>query len=642
MARGKNPIAVKTWILAAWGLMLANAAFAAEGAPANTATWQAIAATPTEPVMLLLDKPDLSDAARAAFDQAFIRCREALSADPASLSVRVNLSGLYLFRDDIHPEETGNFEKAINQLLIIIQRDPGNQPALSYLRENGVVGRIIPAMAAQGLERVRAVLQEAWTIAPSSANLWPLAQIDFMAGRISEAELAASKLVTLAPQGSSFLLLGAVKLKAGHPEQALDAFESATQKTATPLELAVAKLGIAQSCTQLGTLEKADQLWNEATKATNQANLERAAISAGILPAADIGTALGKAWLAAGEVDRAVVYLGAEVTNLLIERGNKAWSSGNRAEAIDAYLGLVQLEPERSDTQQAIGLLSFELRRYRDSVSAFHQAVDLGATLSANMLIEQGVSCLALSDYEGAFNAFDEASRKEAGNSAHAWRIGAAFAIGGWDRAIAALKESPPSNLSARDPSDERLTVYDLVYDILTDADQRAKEAGLTYPRLNHLSLLYELDCTSTAAGRLEKSRLRREMRMLLTETIELYAQLPLKPTPPRRALAEEAKAETAIRTGRTGAIDASRPAILATEIAPWWPEARYNLGVYLRDSIYTQNRPDLFSETSDGIFSNEQGAAQEFAIYLRLSPDGPKANEVRQQLKRWNLPGPK
>ncbi len=129
---------------------------------------------------------------------------------------------------------------------------------------------------------------------------------------------------------------------------------------------------------------------------------------------------------------------------------------------------------------------------------------------------------------------------------------------------------------------------------------------------------------------------------MLLTETIELYAQLPLKPTPPRRALAEEAKAETAIRTGRTGAIDASRPAILATEIAPWWPEARYNLGVYLRDSIYTQNRPDLFSETSDGIFSNEQGAAQEFAIYLRLSPDGPKANEVRQQLKRWNLPGPK
>jgi hypothetical protein len=73
-----------------------------------------------------------------------------LRATPNYNAVRANLGGLYLWRNALHPEESGNFEKAIDQFLIVLSNDPGNGAVLEYLRTYEVLVRVRTELGEQG------------------------------------------------------------------------------------------------------------------------------------------------------------------------------------------------------------------------------------------------------------------------------------------------------------------------------------------------------------------------------------------------------------------------------------------------------------------------------------------------------------
>lgn len=611
--------------------------------PSGVSTLRAMASAPMRSLALRLGETFPFKANRAAFDQAFSSCRQALKANPQDVGVRTNLGALYLYRDQFHPEESGNLEKAINQFLIVLRDDPGNPIALSYFREYDLLVRLRPTLANQGVDRVLAALQAAWEDSRSEEGLWTLARADLFAGHLAEARAAIEKLVGISGRASSHLLLGVLELKSDHAAQALAAFQAAKRETGGPTEMALAKLGAAQALTSLGRLEEADDELGEASAGLPSAALARAARSAGMLTPNELGWELGKASANAGEVDRAVGFIGTAVTEILIERADKAWHDGDNATAVDTYLKLLELEPEQGEAFLAIGLLSFDLHRYNDVVWAFNEAGNHDQRLSKNMLVKLGVSYLTLANYAKAYDAFDKAHHEDGNDSdIRAWRIAAAFGAGGWKRALDTLQNAPPLNSPPRDFNEERLRTYDIVYGVILDAERRAKEAGLRYPLLSHLSLHNELLSTvaNWSFGGLDRTALRKEKWDILWEAIDLYRALPLKPRPPSRAVAQEAIAEEGIRQGHIG-YEVEQAAIAALEIAPWWPEARYNLGVYARDSYLSVNLASLYSFSGSDVWDNNRSATQEFIFYLHLAPQGPRAAEVRKQLKQWGAVAP-
>lgn len=578
----------------------------------------------------------------ALFDQAFAACRSALRANPDDTSVRSNLGALYLWRDAFHPDESGNFEKAIDQFLIVLSRDPGNEEVLNYLRSYEVLVQIRPQLGDKGMDRIQSALRDTLKGSAGPANLSTLAAVSSFNGSMSEAQKAAETLVGADPGPSSYVILGSSELKMGHAEKALSSFKAALNNTADRVQMATAKLGAAQSYLAMSNIDAADSMWAEATASLPHAALDQAARGALLNTPAELGWAIGKHYADSGNVDRAFGYLGPEAANIFARKGNEAWNAGNKKEALDSFLSALQTETDQADTlMYAVGLLSFDLDHYGDSVWSLQQARDMGKELSENSLTKMGVSYLVLGDYQKAYNAFDEAHRKAPNDSGlREWRIGAAFGVGGWKMALDTLIEAPPLDLGTH-PDAPRLRTFSIVYGVFNDAEQRARRAGLRYPRLSHLSALNELlsEVVNWSFGNLDTTALRKEKWDTLWEAINLYRELPLKPVPPKRAVDQEALAEDTIRNGNVQYYVVERAAIAATEIAPWWPEARYNLGVFARDCFYSVNLASLYEYSGTmSVWNNVESATQEFTFYLNLAPQGPQAAEVRQQLKKWGV----
>jgi tetratricopeptide (TPR) repeat protein len=310
---------------------------------------------------------------------------------------------------------------------------------------------------------------------------------------------------------------------------------------------------------------------------------------------------------------------------------------GDKQRARDLFLNALELEPGDPDLLYGVASMSFDLRRYGDAAWAYQAAADKGEDLNSGSLVRMGVAYLVLGDYQDAYHAFDQAHAvAPLDSNIRRWRIAAAFGLGGWKMALDTLIATPPLDPTPRNFNEQRWMTYDIVYGVIKDADNRAQSVGLRYPRLGHLSLLHELltEVVQWGFGNLDRNALEHERWNIAWQTVELYRALPLKPLPPKRALEQEMVAERAIREGKIGAskFESFPAAVAATTIAPWWPEAHYNLAIYARNSYFTRN----LKYDGELYVSNKRIAAQEFLFYLSLAPKGANATAACRQLKDW------
>lgn len=320
--------------------------------------------------------------------------------------------------------------------------------------------------------------------------------------------------------------------------------------------------------------------------------------------------------------------------NLLAEAAVDDMKKGDKAGALDGFLKALELEPDNADLLHGVASTSFDLHHYGDAAWAYQAAGDSGGNLNSNSLLRMGVSYLVLGDHQNAYRAFDRAhAAAPLDSNIRRWRIAAAFGLGGWQLALDTLTATPPLDPAPNDFNEQRLVTYNIVYGAIKDADDRARSVGLHYPRLGHLSLLHELLAVVAewSFGNLDRKALEHEKWSIAWQTTEIYRALPAKPLPPKRALEQEMLAERAVRGGKID-FPAFNAAVAATTIAPWWPEAHYNLAIYARDSYLT---PDI---TYDGkLFSDARTiAAQELLFYLRLAPQGANAVAACRQLEDW------
>ena len=264
---------------------------------------------------------------RELFDHAFAACRQTLRATSNDNAVRANLGGLYLWRNALHPEESGNFEKAIDQFLIVLSNDPGNGAVLEYLRTYEVLVRVRTELGEQGMTNIESALQHTLKDPPGAANLRAFARVHFFDGRLIEARAAAEALTELSPEPDSYLLLGSIELKMAHADKALTAFQVAQQRARDALETATAKLGAAEANQALGHTDNADHLLAEAIASLPAQTLEHGARVAGLDTPAELGWAIGKSYMASGEIGKAAEHLGTEGIGYLLSEMASAKNS---------------------------------------------------------------------------------------------------------------------------------------------------------------------------------------------------------------------------------------------------------------------------------------------------------------------------
>ena len=89
------------------------------------------------------------------------------------------------------------------------------------------------------------------------------------------------------------------------------------------------------------------------------------------------------------------------------------------------------------------------------------------------------------------------------------------------DCAVAA----PPLDPTPQYPYEAHVTTYDIVHWVFKDADTRAQNAGLNYPRLGHLALLHELLSheTQSSLSPFDRKVLWHERWNLAWEAVDLY-----------------------------------------------------------------------------------------------------------------------
>jgi tetratricopeptide (TPR) repeat protein len=318
--------------------------------------------------------------------------------------------------------------------------------------------------------------------------------------------------------------------------------------------------------------------------------------------------------------------------NIFLESAVDYMNKGDKQKAHELFIDALNLEPDDPVILHAVGSTSFDIHKYSDALWAYQSAADMGETLNNGAFIRMGISFLVLGDYQAAYRAFDRAYAAEPLDSnVRRWRIAASFGVGGWDLALKTLIAAPPLDPEPPDFNVQRLMTFDIVYAVFKDADDRARNAGLRYPRLDHLSCLHELlaDVEMWSFGNLDHKALAHEKWTIALQTVEIYRSLPLKRVPPKRALEHEILAQRAIQDGKIG-YDSFRQAVAATTIAPWWPEAHYNLANCARNSNYTNN----LIYDGDWYGSNARIAAQELVFYLNLAPQGKYAADACRQLK--------
>jgi len=603
-------------------------------------TLQKITRDPRHPHLLSLGDGAPFPQNRDQFDAAFAACRRALKAAPGSTAVRVNLGALYLWRDALHPDESGNFEKAVDQLLIVLAKDPANEAALAYLRSHEVLTRIRPHLGEKGTASVRSALQRALKDSPRAPNLRAFAWTLFFDGKLAEARAAAKTLVERAPEPSSHLLLAAVELKAGDSEKALAGFQTVLKATQDPLEMATASLGSAQAFNALADTDAADRLLGEAARLLPPPALEHAAQVARLITPAELGWSIGKAYAAAGNAGKASGYLGAEGMKWLsaeaaFARNQEAVSlfrANKMVESLNAFFASAQLDP-RPVVWGNAAFTAFQMGRYQECVLASRRGralEPLGPGGDSRLAIAYAV----LGDYKTASATFERAAQDAPGDKAlNEWTVALTYAIGGWDEAVATWSRLG----NARRPRwDQWYEVFIQVRGALGYIAELAERRGARYQSLRHESILYR------ALGEGLKRRflkpdglelIRRERQETLNKIIDNYRRLPLKPALPSEVQELLLKARPLVESAFKGHDSFRKTLALYEEVverAPWFPEGHYML------ALMASQDPGPYT---DG--ESHPDSRRELNAYLALVPEGPEAARALKVLEAAPRPLP-
>jgi tetratricopeptide (TPR) repeat protein len=621
--------------------------FAAQAQPAGTPALreaedlQAIARDPHHLVALHLGDGAPFNPHRELFDQAFAACRQMLRATPNDNAVRANLGGLYLWRNALHPEESGNFEKAIDQFLIVLSNDPGNVAVLEYLRTYEVLVRVRTELGEQGMTNIESALQHTLKDPPGAANLRAFARVYFFDGRLIEARAAAEALTELSPEPDSYLLLGSIELKMAHADKALTAFQVAQQRARDAMETATAKLGAAEANQALGHTDNADHLLAEAVASLPAQTLEHAARVAGLDTPAELGWAIGKSYMASGEIGKAaehlgtegIGYLSSEMASAKNSEGVKLFDESNDpAAARIAFFSAAQLIPMEPVYWRNAAVASFKMGLYQESLVAFRKSAALEA-LDGDRVFGLGMSYAVLGDYRNAQATFEKAARDFPKEASYAdWAVDLAYASGGWDAAAAAwsrLHHSGGGEVSRDDWYD----IFVHVRGGMSAIVERSEQRKALYLSLRHQSVLYHILGEGLKRNLLSnesREMIRRERQQAMNTIIDHYRRLPLKPVLPpevqQLVLRAQPYMDSALQNydARSKAVDLYEQVI---EAAPWWPEGHYTLAL-----LACQN-PSMYAY---GELSNPDSgwvAGREMNTFLALTPDGPDAARARKIL---------
>jgi len=305
--------------------------------------------------------------------------------------------------------------------------------------------------------------------------------------------------------------------------------------------------------------------------------------------------------------------------------GEAALRLNDPRSAVNHFLIARELESHDRSAFPGVGEASWVLRRYADAAWAW-DLLSRTQPLKDETRSRHGQALLVIGDGERAWAVLNVSSDHQ---ELRRWRIVAAFATGGYERAQAASLDQPISGLAPMGPAEEQGMVLRVVEQGAVELERRAAGSGLLYARLFHASLLYAaLDHASD--GRLEwfwEGEIGQQRWDVLWRVIRAYRALPLKPLPPRRAI--DAAMEAERRRESPESITFLKQALRA---APWWAEAHYNMAL-LDDArlIYAEDLRYIKKEDGDA-------TAQERIFALALAPDGPKAKDTARELQRLGI----
>jgi tetratricopeptide (TPR) repeat protein len=321
------------------------------------------------------------------------------------------------------------------------------------------------------------------------------------------------------------------------------------------------------------------------------------------------------------------------LVNLLISQDQvhhyeKALEVANQLRDPDQY-GCIGTKNQQPDlfyewvANYARGGAAFSLGRYAESILGYEAvrasaAPKLQDTMSLKDYVRLGYSYLVLGDYEHAEAVFEEASKLHPENEElYARSLIAAEAKGGPEEVDTVWQRR--SYMTQDHVRDSWLV--DQLMEVAEEADRR----GMRYRSLSqysrvfgltdsyHAKVAYDQFDPSTGSRSSDSTALK-----ALRRVFETYAQLPLKPAPPRAASDFERQGEADVRNQNYMA--ARNHYFEAMLVAPWWPELHYNLGLV---------------QWAGG---NSSEALREMNLYLYLAPQGQYANDARRKATEFNV----
>ena len=589
---------------------------------------QAVGQNPKATVFFPVTCLDVITQHKEAFGQTFESARRLLRDNVADPHLRANLGVLYFLRDKVRGENLGGVERSAEHFLAALVADPRHPATLAYLGSHAFLDAYRSRLTAAQLNTLETGLGRAMVPDNYPARRDLLRLLIGDPGRLAEANVHAEYLVSHDPKAAeSWVLLGSVRLLQKRTSEALQAFNTALSLRPAKREEGAILLGIAACRFAQNELQAADKAMTTAKSlGLWSKDLETSAREHGLESPDSFGWSLGKALVASGQVGQALQHTGmgglqwmaSEEAFRQYKAGADFFVSKDYDRAHAAFLKAVQLNPFEADYIWALAVCSFDSgRRYREAIWGYQKLATIRPFSRPDEYYKLGLARAVTGDYAGAQAVFDEGARKFPGDAAiKAWRVVVTYGVGGWDEATRVWRENHPGNNTYADRGER----FNTLYAGLREIAGRAERQGGRYITFGHLSLIYRLLSESARQGIYNddgKRWVRESLKQVRANMVEIYRNLPLKPTVSEETLRLAAKGQAYVDAGDIQkAVESYRRAV---ELAPCWPEGIYNLAVTAR-----AGGPWL------------PGAVEEMMIYLSLEPEGQNTARERAMLASW------
>lgn len=210
-------------------------------------------------------------------------------------------------------------------------------------------------------------------------------------------------------------------------------------------------------------------------------------------------------------------------------------------------------------------------------------------------------------DYKSAARAAREArSHYPSDNGLFEWLAVFEYGAYGWDAAARIWEEKYPGSfeIAGRKQLEKEDELLNKIYSQTWSLAETAEGNNNLYAALKHYSVVFSI----------LKYRFVDIRKEVMNKIVEIYQRLPLKLNPPAIAVRYALEAEMCVdRNDLAGAGNALHNAV---GVAPWWPQARYNLALF-----YGAGVPE---------------AVRQMEVFLRLDPSGPNAAIAREKISGW------